>query len=74
MVTGYPAIEAESRSAEEGKEAALDLTFPYVLWAPGIRAHYLWRVFSRAGFELLSKLGSRVQVFSIKLEGLAQGV
>ena len=52
---GYPPEEEAPGSRKRD-----DFTiFPYVLWAPGVYGHYLWRVFAIAGVELLSCLGSR---------------
>ncbi|CAE7537698.1 RE1 [Symbiodinium sp. CCMP2592] len=68
VLQGYPPEPEDQPNPAEGVEQA----FPLVLWAPGLYVHYLWRVFSVAGFELLSFLGSRDEGWG-QLRCAAQG-
>ena len=62
--TGYPVDDVSSGEGVQSpglpSQGGPGTIFPYIEWPPGVRIHYLWRVFSDEGYFILSCLGTRV--------------
>ena len=65
ILTGYPFLQLSEETGFSGDAAVTENSqvFPYILWPPPYRAHYLWRLLAEVGCELLMLISSRAREF-----------